>query len=561
MVNILQFPGFGKSGKTEGASQDVDLEALFADDAAMVFSADQAMPVLRFPAPISTGASGNWTNQELADLYRVEALLVQAGVRIDTARGVTDENDPWFVFCRPDGEVFVHMARIDGHYLLDSPGMGTPVYGDDFASLIDIFVRQQVEKTPSGNVVRFRPGAGRDGTVRLHPAMMLAALIWTLYIASDTFTGTAEAAESNDSGHDGNHGADAAWHHIRSVAGSSSETGSQAPGSSPLNSRDEISAKATTYIDGRGSHQAGSIAASLSAIAVSWGLYDPHNSIVSEPAVVTTSGTVQQPAMQPSGQQDTTTAIAYDAADGDATHHAHEEKYTAVPPVEQKAVQQQHAAANVEEKHGAPVVAMDTAHAVQAGPAPVLTMAKYTQVVDSASQADTITIGNKPSDTSDMQSILKLAALYLGDSATYTVGGISVAATFDVSRLDGTAAEIVFSSITTPETPAVQDTTAVTAGGSATPASTTSAGVARSSYVPSYLTAYDQTAKDFVYKFLVQAASSLEMIKIDNAIIFVDTTAIDEPADVAYVRSWVLDGDTTISMIGHTADFAKYDLA
>lgn len=567
MVNILQFPGSGKSGETEGASQAADLDALFADDTAMIFSADQAMPVLKFRAPVSSGVSGDWTNQEMADLYRVEALLVQAGVKIDTARGVTDENDPWFVFCRPDGEVFVHLARIDGQYLLDSPGMGAPVYGDDFASLIDIFVRQQVEKAPSGNVVRFRPGANRDGTVRLHPAMMLAALIWTLYIASDAFTGTAEAAESNDSGHGGNHGSDAAWHHIQSATASGPETGSQAPGSSALNGRDEISAKAA-YVDGRGSHQsmhqAGSIAASLAAIAVSWGLYDPRNSIVSEPASVATSETAQQPAVQHAEQQDTTASITHDAANGETAHHARDEKHAAVTaPVEQKAVPQQHAAANVEEKHGAPVVAVETAHvaAAAAEPAPVLAMAKHAQV-DNAGQTDTITIGDKPSDTSDMQSLLKLAALYLGDSTTYTVGGISVAATFDVSRLDGTAAEIVFSGISAPETPAVADATPATTGGTttATPAST-AAGIAKQSYVPSYLTAYDQAAKDFVYKFLVQAASSLEMIKVDNAIIFVDTTAIDEPTDVAYVRSWVLDGDTTISMIGHAADFARYDLA
>ena len=51
--------------------------------------------------------STDWTNQELADLYRVEAILVQSNVKISTARGLSDEGDPWFAFCREDGEVFV----------------------------------------------------------------------------------------------------------------------------------------------------------------------------------------------------------------------------------------------------------------------------------------------------------------------------------------------------------------------------------------------------------------------------------------------------------------------
>jgi collagen type I/II/III/V/XI/XXIV/XXVII alpha len=46
-----------------------------------------------------------WTNEELAELYRVEHALAQAGIVVETDHGVTDEGDPWFVFCRPGGEV------------------------------------------------------------------------------------------------------------------------------------------------------------------------------------------------------------------------------------------------------------------------------------------------------------------------------------------------------------------------------------------------------------------------------------------------------------------------
>ena len=40
------------------------------------------------------------TSQELAEFYRVESALIQGGMKISTDRGVSDEGDPWFVFCR-----------------------------------------------------------------------------------------------------------------------------------------------------------------------------------------------------------------------------------------------------------------------------------------------------------------------------------------------------------------------------------------------------------------------------------------------------------------------------
>lgn len=42
----------------------------------------------------------DWTNQELANLFRVKHLLDAAGVICEIDRGLTDEGEPWFVFCR-----------------------------------------------------------------------------------------------------------------------------------------------------------------------------------------------------------------------------------------------------------------------------------------------------------------------------------------------------------------------------------------------------------------------------------------------------------------------------
>jgi len=75
--------------------------------------------VLSFFRPRENG--GDWSQRELAEFYRVEGALVNSGVAITTDRGLTDEGDPWFVFCREDnGDVIVHFARIDGEYVIVS---------------------------------------------------------------------------------------------------------------------------------------------------------------------------------------------------------------------------------------------------------------------------------------------------------------------------------------------------------------------------------------------------------------------------------------------------------
>ena len=126
----------------------------------------------------------DWTNQELADLFRVRHLLSVANVPVTTDRGVSDEGDPWFVFCRANGEVFIHLCRIDGQYVLDSPTVLRPLRGADFGALIADFTQNAVpsadgESSAPGRVIKLE----RGGNVRLHPSAMLAALIWSLFLA------------------------------------------------------------------------------------------------------------------------------------------------------------------------------------------------------------------------------------------------------------------------------------------------------------------------------------------------------------------------------------------
>lgn len=112
MSNIFDFPQ-GQSDKksTEFLCETVELVQF--DDLSRNAPSQEAEPAVE---------RLDWSNQELASIYHVRSLLTAAGMSTVVDRGVTDEGDPWCVFCRADGEVFIHLCRIDGSYLLDRGG-------------------------------------------------------------------------------------------------------------------------------------------------------------------------------------------------------------------------------------------------------------------------------------------------------------------------------------------------------------------------------------------------------------------------------------------------------
>ena len=128
-----------------------------------------------------------WSNEELAELYRVEHALIQAGMQLDTDYGQTDEGDPWFIFCRSNGEILVHIARFDGLYRLFSPALAQPLTGYSFSTLTKSFL----------GTVPVR--SERSSHVVLHPAALLSVLVLTIFYAADLATGNgvAEAAEAS----------------------------------------------------------------------------------------------------------------------------------------------------------------------------------------------------------------------------------------------------------------------------------------------------------------------------------------------------------------------------
>lgn len=131
-------------------------------------------------------ATRDWSQQEVAEFYRVESALIQAGVQLESDRGLSDEGEPWFIFCRSDnGEVFMHFARIDGLYVVDGAAFDVPARGPDFAALI----RQLIGRYPLAKA-RQRT----ENNIFVHPAALLIALVGAAFF----HTNEAKAAETQD---------------------------------------------------------------------------------------------------------------------------------------------------------------------------------------------------------------------------------------------------------------------------------------------------------------------------------------------------------------------------
>ena len=133
----------------------------------------------------------DWTQDELAQFYRVEWALGQAGISVETERGLSDEGDPWFAFCKAnDGDVVIHIAREGPVYVLAGVLSGGVQRGRDFASLVEQLLAQH----PAKSIDR-----RNRGNVIMHPATMLALLVSIAILQSG---GESKAAsEDGDSAH------------------------------------------------------------------------------------------------------------------------------------------------------------------------------------------------------------------------------------------------------------------------------------------------------------------------------------------------------------------------
>ena len=82
-----------------------------------------------------------WSNCELAQFHRMIAILCDVGFAFETDCGLTDEGDPWLVFCEADsGEIFAHFARIDAGYFVCAPCLNQLLTGATLRQLVDSFI-------------------------------------------------------------------------------------------------------------------------------------------------------------------------------------------------------------------------------------------------------------------------------------------------------------------------------------------------------------------------------------------------------------------------------------
>ena len=131
-----------------------------------------------FAFPSRSKGPQPWTNDELAELYRVVDLLGRAGLSVVTDMGMSDEGDPWFVFCRADNEeVIAHFARIDGNFVAASIAVDETFRGANFRQIVDRMVSSQPLVVP-------KPGAG-GSRLFLHPAVLLTAFVATALAHSE----------------------------------------------------------------------------------------------------------------------------------------------------------------------------------------------------------------------------------------------------------------------------------------------------------------------------------------------------------------------------------------
>ncbi|MBJ7415865.1 MAG: hypothetical protein JHC88_10520, partial [Niveispirillum sp.] len=81
--------------------------------------------------------TGQWTNQEKAELFRLSDALSAENVEIETASGISDAGDPWFVIYHAGtGDILVHVARIAGKFIVHEMSRDLLVEGDDLRRLL-----------------------------------------------------------------------------------------------------------------------------------------------------------------------------------------------------------------------------------------------------------------------------------------------------------------------------------------------------------------------------------------------------------------------------------------
>lgn len=579
MANVLAFPGFmrAKAATTMASSGHQNAAALSENaDGTLVLSPAIGLEEL---------FSSDWSNQELADLYRVESLLIQAKVRISTGRGLSDEGDPWFVFQNDDGDVFLHLARVDNMYILASPSVDTVLQGSTFSALIERFFQITASKAPtSSNIVALNPHLCPSSVVRLHPAVIFAALVWSLYLASSKFAGVAHAAEGPN--HDSSNipqtdnvpltlketlqesDTHMALTHLARIA-DKTVTESYAKQGVLLAPRlatgtGEMLSETRGSLAGPTAGVASqSIAASLTVIAVSYGFYTPpkddtlsrettgfhvppvaldvekpsadelhfkeYSTDVRAESIIHTS--FKTHATAPGGEIDLPTKVPTDLRAESVKQFYHTSLLSSDNIDLEKYTLAVHTVASQTNKETSPSAVA------------FMTNLTSTQLTTSGPvEAAIIT---------ESQMLFSTIIQHVGNVSNYQIGNVTVSASMDLFDLDKLLIHLNgdFDSSIYKEDPATTAPPSLAVTADNTVLATTS-----------QFAVYDAKAKDFVSHF-IQASGGIEMVQFNSEIIIVDKDTIEDSYAHAYARSWITDDGHIISTIGHLQEFVQGGVA
>lgn len=123
-----------------------------------------------------------WRPDELAECYRVVGLLARSGLPVSIDSGLTDEGEPWAIVLREDtGDVLLHMARLDGSFVVVSAAGPVAQRGESLRAVLDTAVRT------GGLAMLTRRSAAADSEIlRLHPTTLIAAFIAAAWVHTET---------------------------------------------------------------------------------------------------------------------------------------------------------------------------------------------------------------------------------------------------------------------------------------------------------------------------------------------------------------------------------------
>jgi len=607
MSNIFNFRPAQKGSPDSDFLKDADDTVEFVHNGRDVCLGDAPQHFLQ--APFSDLLIHDWSNQELANIYRVKKLLDAAGVPNDLERGISDEGDPWCIFCTLGGDVFIHLGRIDGRYVLDSPNLRAPIFGVDFAELIEEFSAGALQRTPSAKngsrrVIRLE----RNGKVFLHPAALLAALIWSIYLESEELVMFAPQGDYQD-GHMG----DDSIALINETALSPLSEGDAASAAQFMTTTalpdQMINARLAESTGPRGDDirdgvslkdMSGKlamfaaptpVAVGLSSIAIAFGImsesfFDP----ATEEGVAQTDVAVGIEAPEVAAtenEQDTTTrspqfdliAVLQSVFDQppapDAAPSALSVEIAGqidlsmilssmlAPPaqtdiaIDLAGVLQDSRVSDLPQEA---LIAADERESKQAKTAEMAKDIEAKNAERTPEARDVVIASTETNETTfDLASLLDFKATLSSTFQTFDFGGVTVEATFDIATLSPSATDLL-TPLTEQQPVVVKSTPAAKVHDDVTEPDTIDlASVDPPVAAPSH-NLMDVNAHAFVnYLYSRLDGDGVEMIKKSDGIILLDLGAYDN-SETTYHMGWTLEDGNTVFAIGLKSDFVEYDL-